>query len=110
MSTFGDWLAEEIRARAWSHNELARQADLSQPAVSGIIGGRRPSCEFCVKVAAALSVSPVMVLTKAGIIPPESLEDDPALQELLDAARLLSPEGRQEVLTYIRFRLQQERK
>jgi transcriptional regulator with XRE-family HTH domain len=110
MSDFKLWLEQEANVRGWSHNELARQASLAQATVSNVLSGQRaPGCEFCIKIAAALNVSPVVVLIKAGILPPPS-DDDIDLTEIMDAIRQLSPEVRQEVLEYVRFRLQQQRK
>ena len=103
VMSFGDWLAEELKQRDWSHSELARRAGLSQVSVSGVIAGQRnPGCEFCVKVADALGVSAVLVMRKAGILPPGP-DEDPALAELLAAAKGLTAEQIQEVIRFVRF-------
>ena len=109
MNSLADWLVEELKARSWSHNELARRSGMSQAAVSAVIAGHRtPGCEFCVKVAAALEVSPVLVLTIAGILPPQppgSPDDHPAIAELLNLARKLPPADLEEIVALIRFKL-----
>ena len=105
--SFGNWLADQIGKRGWTHNELARRAGVSQPAVSGIVAGRRPSADFCIKVAQALGEPPEKILRLAGILPPS--EDDSALAELYDLVRNLPLEQRQEALRYLRFLYQQRR-
>ena len=101
--SFGDWLTEELKQRAWSQSELARRAGLSQVSVSHVIAGNRnPGCEFCVKVADGLGVSAVLVMRKAGILPPGP-DEDPALAELLAAARGLTAEQLKQLLDFARF-------
>lgn len=110
MSAFGDWLADELTRRGWSHNELARRAGVSQPNVSAIAKGQNPGCDFCIKIAAALEVPPEKVLRLAGILPSDLPSDDSNLQELIELARSLPPEEREELLKYARFRYQQQKK
>lgn len=110
MSSFGEWLTDELTRRGWSHNELARRAGVSQPNVSGIINGRSPGCDFCIRVAQALELSPVLLLVKAGILPPQSPDDDSTIQELVELVRSLPPEDRKDVLQFARFRHQNSRK
>ena len=64
------------------------------------------SADFCIKVAQTLDVQPEMVLRLGGILPPTSPaspSDDKTLQELVELARNLEPEDKQQVLDYIRF-------
>ena len=101
---FQHWLKEELNHRGWSHSQLSRRAGISQAAISNVLSGeRRPGCDFCVKIAAALDLSPVLVLIKAGILSPQSPDDDPALTELSELIRSLSPDQRLEVIRYIKF-------
>ncbi|MCL4296532.1 MAG: helix-turn-helix domain-containing protein [Anaerolineae bacterium] len=110
MSDLGDWLADELARRGWSHNELARRAGVSQPNVSAIVKGQNPGCDFCIKIAAALSEAPEKVLRLASILPPSPAPDDsPTLQEIVELARSLSPEDRTELLEYARFRYQRRK-
>ena len=107
---FKAWLSEKMEKRGWSHNELARQAQVSQAAVSSVLSGyRNAGADFCIKIAQALGESPEKVLRLAGILPPLSPSDDSALQELMELARTLPSDQRQQVLDYIRF-LSQQRK
>lgn len=111
MTDFGEWLTEEINQRGWSHSELARRASVSQVSVSGIISGsRNAGCDFCIKIAKALSLSPVLVLTKAKILPPQEQSNNNAtLQELMDIAKQLPQTEQEEVLKYAKFRYQQQK-
>lgn len=103
--TFQAWLSKELTRRGWSHNELGRRGGISQTAVSNVISGnRKAGADFCVKVAQALELSPVLLLVKAGILPPQEPANDENLQELIDLARNLPPEDRKEILEYVRFR------
>ena len=109
---FRGWLTEEIIQRGWSKSELARQADLSQSLVSKmLLGDRSITADQCIKIANALGLSPVLVLVKAGILPPQEQKDsNPTLQELMDIARQLPPDVQKDVLAYVRYRFQQEQK
>lgn len=104
------WLSKKLEQRGWSHSELARRASVSQAAVSGTISGdRKAGADFCIKVAQALGESPEKVLRLAEILPPIPDIEDSTLLELLEIARNVSAEGRQEILNFARFRYQQER-
>ena len=102
------WLSQQLKQRNWSHNELARRAGVSQSAVSGTLSGsRKAGAEFCVKVANALGESPEQMLRLAGILPSLSSSEDATLQELMELARTLPPDQRQQILDYVRFLSQQ---
>jgi transcriptional regulator with XRE-family HTH domain len=105
------WLVEEMKKRGWSQRELSRRSGLPQSTLSQAIRGKRKiTPDVCTGIAQALGESPEYVMRLAGILPPASLEDDSTLQELIELVRHLSPENRQDVLEYIRFRLQQQHK
>jgi transcriptional regulator with XRE-family HTH domain len=107
------WLSEELNRRGWSQRELARQIGVSHSFVSKTLSGERsPSANFCNKIAQALDVAPETVLRLAGILPPASPgqpSDDSTLQELVELARNLPPERRQQILEYVRFIYQQDK-
>ena len=112
MQDFVTWLLGELEDRGWNNSELARQAEISQPTVSLVIGGQRqPGPEFCLKVARALKEPPEKVFRLAGIIPtlPGS-EDDMKLDELLIVVKRLTPSEREDVLRYARFRYQEQQR
>jgi transcriptional regulator with XRE-family HTH domain len=102
------FVSEEIKKRGWSQRKLARQSDTSHPLISQVLSGDvPPSADFCIKVAQALGEPPEKLLRLAGILPPTS--DDPTLEELNNIIKNLSPQARQELLSYARFRLRQEK-
>lgn len=113
MDALRFWLAQELKRRKWSHDKLAQRAGISRSFVTRIISGdARPSVNFCHKVAAALGEPPDKLLRLAGILPPgspASPDDDATLQELVELARNLPPDARQQVLDYVRFLYQQGR-
>lgn len=101
---FRQWLADELTTRQYSHRAFAKRIGVSQTFVSRVLSGEKaPSLDFLLKVAAALDLSPVLVLTKADILPPEPPDADPALTELSELIRSLSPDQRLEVIRYIKF-------
>ena len=106
-----NWIVEQLEGRKWSYRALAKEIDMSHVLVSKVISGdMKPSADFCIKVAYALEEPPEKLLRMAEILPPGPTSDDAALQELLDLARNLSPEDRQELLNFARFRYKQEQK
>lgn len=107
------WLVQALDRRGWSHRELARQSGISQTQISAVIAGeRKANADFCIKAALALDESPDYALRLAGILPPAApaeSSDDSILQELVELARNLPPEDRQQILDYVRF-IYQKRK
>ena len=102
------WLAHELERRKWSQRGLARQAGISQTFISQVLSGdASPSVNFCYKIAQALGEAPEKVLRLAGILAPAP--EDNTLQELIELARSLLPEDREELLKYARFRYQQRK-
>lgn len=106
---FRQWLTEELKGRNYNQSSLAATVGVTQSFVSKVLSGdKAPGFDFCIKVATAFDVSPVMVLTIAGILPPQppgAPDDDPALTELTDLARRLPPDDLQEIIALIRFKL-----
>lgn len=101
---FRQWLATELKARDYSHRSFAKTIGLSQQYVSRVLSGKQsPSLDFLLKSAAALEISPMLVLTKADILPPMASDDDPILTEITELARSLTLEQREEVIQYILF-------
>jgi transcriptional regulator with XRE-family HTH domain len=87
-----DWLADELKQRAWSSSELARQADISQSSVSNVLLRKQiPGLEFCKAVAQALDTPVTDVLRMAGHLPPVP----PPVYEEQEAMRLLRALNRQ---------------
>lgn len=108
MSDFTFWLESELKRRGLSHNEIARQAGLSQSAVSNVIAGiKKPGAAFCVKIAAAFELPPVDLLALAGILPdktpPAASIDNSELQEFINIIKELPPAKREQALNFLKF-------
>lgn len=113
MKDFITWLMDEMGQRGWTNTELARQADISQPAVSQVISGHKnPGLDFCLGIAKAFDYPPDYVLRRAGLLPAAPAEDDPRYQQLLETAKNLSREELENALQYLlwRYKLQEEAK
>ena len=104
------WLTQQLNRLNWSHRELARQTGLSQSIVSKTLSGERNvSADFCIKVAQALDETPEQVLRLASILPPLPSSENATLQELIEFAQKLSPEDRQDLIDYARFKYQKRK-
>lgn len=103
--TFSEWLQQKITESGLSQSEIARRGGTSHARISQVLAGEKPGASFCLAIARAFHLPPEYVLEKAGIVPPiPSTNDDTTLSELIEVARKLSPEKRQEVLKFALFR------
>jgi transcriptional regulator with XRE-family HTH domain len=100
---FKAWLSVELAKREWSQRKFALKSGISQALVSMVLAGdAKPTADFCTKAAQALNESPEKVLRIAELLPPTD-ENDPALIEILDIVRTLSPQQREQLLEFARF-------
>ena len=108
---FSDWLQGELEKRGWSQAELARRSNLSRSGVNLLITGRnQPRAETCLALARGLGLAPETVLKAADLLPEgEAPDQDPTLEELVDLARRMSTEEREELLSYALWRYQRRR-
>ena len=102
MSRLTDWLSNQLEARGWGYNELARRAGLSSGTVSNVMAERsNPGLEFCVGVAEAFGESPVYLLRMAGLLP--AVEGDQEREErVLHVFRELSPDQQEAAIAMLR--------
>ena len=85
-----NWINKELLQRGWSIRELDRRSGISHATISRVLTGQRnPGVDFCKGMAKAFKTSPVVVLAKAGIIPPLD-DEDPSFRELWHHVRQLS--------------------
>ena len=65
------------------------------------------SSDFCIKIAAALDVSPIGLLQLAGILPempdPTGSDLGPITSEILELIQDMPPDAKRQVLDFIRF-------
>lgn len=103
------WLIEELERRGWTQRELARRADTTSTTVSDVINGkRRPTWEFCEKIAQALGEPPTRLFRLAGLLTTPAL-DDATAQQILDTLRDMTHEERSDVLEYAKMRYRRGR-
>jgi transcriptional regulator with XRE-family HTH domain len=95
---FSSWLLEEMNKRGWSQSELARAAGLNRQSISDYVTQRRikPDPDALVSLAHGLSISPVTVFRKAGLLP-EGGDDKVQFDDWEYLLRQLSPEDQDEM-------------
>ena len=104
---FREWLEKEMKERRYSQGRLARTIGVSQPFISLVLKGeKKPSVEFCTKLAEAFNLTVEHVMRIAGILP-STIGDNATLTELMDIARQLPPDVQKELLDYARFKFRQ---
>ena len=107
--TFADWLREQLNARGWSQNELARRAGVTSAAVSYVMTElRAPGPEFCRGVARALGIPEIIVFVEAGLMRPARKGNEITLQELWWLLQNLPIEDQEAILEEARRRLEKQ--
>lgn len=107
MEDFFTFVNKEIKQRGWDYSELARRGDISASLVSLVMGGSRDvTFNFCLGVAKALRLRPEEVLRRAGLLPPLDVGNFEEMREIMGD---LSPEEREQVFQYARWRRQIEK-
>jgi transcriptional regulator with XRE-family HTH domain len=103
------WLAKEIEDRGWSIRETGRRAGLSHTPIANILAGQaNPGLTVLVKLADVFGASREDVLRLAGVLPPlPGIDEDATLRRMIEIVKRLSPEDREEVLAYARYRYEQ---
>jgi|GEM_PF-611386 transcriptional regulator with XRE-family HTH domain len=107
---FKDWVLNWLNKKGWNQAELAARAGVTRTAISDILSGRRnPGPDLCTAIARALNLPPETVFRAAGLLPPV-----PASEEQQDTLMYLYSQlpqkEREEVLEYIRFKLEKAEK
>jgi transcriptional regulator with XRE-family HTH domain len=75
MSTFRNWLLDELRIRHWTQSDLADRLGVNRSAVAkwvappGTSSYRQPSYESCRLIAEVFGIPQDLVLEKAGLTP-----------------------------------------
>lgn len=108
---FVNWLDGELKERGWNQAELARRSlGVSRPTINNILNLKQtPTWDFCVSIARAFRIPPETVFGKAGLLPPLPAPlDDLSLRELVDLAKRLTTEERQELLEYALWRYRRQ--
>lgn len=104
---FVDWLTSELNRRGWSNSELRRRTDnaVANSTISMVLSGQsNPGWDFCAAVAEAFGEPPEKIFRLAGLLPPlPASEDAPTLREIMELAKRMTPEQREQVADYIRY-------
>jgi transcriptional regulator with XRE-family HTH domain len=110
MENFSLWLLNELEKRNWQPADLAKKARISRGSLSNILSNyRNPGPNLCLAIAQALNEPPEKVFRLAGLLPPlPGGEDEQISREVMDILRNMSPENRQDLLNYARYRYQQQ--
>lgn len=91
MTEFKVCLTEEIDRREWSRNEQTRRANMPQAAASDILSStRNAGYHFRVRIAGDLGLSPILVMTKPGMVSPQDADINIPIQKLFYVAKQLS--------------------
>lgn len=102
---FAQWLSEEMASREWNQSELSRRSGIGTPQISRVLARERmPGVEFCVAMAKAFKMNPVLVLKRAGLIPPD-METDEVIDRL---ARVMEDWPAEERLRFLELALVQD--
>ena len=112
MREFAKWLEEELNRRGWRPADLARSAGLPDATISRILNSNaKAGVDVCKAIAKALGEPQEKVFRIAGLLDPlPASEDSPTLQEIIDLAKRMTPEQREQAADYIRFLYQKEQK
>lgn len=103
---FISWLRNQIDVRNWGVREAARGLGLSHPTISDALLGKQPSFDTCLAVAKAFDVSPIYVLTLAGLLPAQG---DPAkFEDWKLVLEQLSEHDRDELLEFARLKVRRQ--
>ncbi len=105
MTTFGEWLINEMKIRGMSQAALARSSKLTTGAISHLISGnRQPGPDACNAIADAFNYPPDYVFRVAGLLPELEDDDPPGLEELEHLYRIASEALQREILDFARFK------
>jgi len=105
-----EWLRERLKERKWKQADLARASGIDTAVISNLINGKRgPGEDTCTAIAHALDLPPETVYRAAGLLPPvtPTMEDT---EEALHLFAQLSPEERQEMIDFMRMKLDRKKK
>jgi len=98
LMDFSDWLLDEMNNRGWSQADLSRMSGLTRQSVSDYVNRRRtnPEPAALVAISKALSLSPVTVFRKAGLLP-DATTDQVRMEDWDHLLSQLPPEETDEI-------------
>lgn len=103
---FVDWLLREMEKRRWSQSEFARTAGVSRGAIGNVLRRERePGKQMLVAIAHAFDLPAESVMRKAGVLPPES-DDEDMLEEWHYYLSRLDEKDRAELLAIAKLKIE----
>lgn len=108
--SFAEWLDIELKHRAMSQAELARQAGVTRAAITNILTSNRgPGVELCQGIARAFKIPPEEVFRAAGLLPQESKQST-YLERMIYLFNQLDDETAEDYLAELEFKIERRRK
>lgn len=104
---FSEWLRNQLIERNWTQADLAEASGVSPAQITRIITAQRGiGLDAAKSIARALRLPPETVYRAAGLLPQKPMEDEK--QDILDHLfASLPPEGQEEVLEFLQFKVDQ---
>lgn len=108
---FSDWLLQEMNKRGWSQADLARNSGINRQSVSDYVNRRRtnPDPEVLVSIAKGLSISPITVFRKAGLLPADGSEQA-SFEDWQYLINKLPAEEQEEIRQIIEMKIERRQK
>lgn len=101
---FSSWLQDRLDERGWRPTDLAKQAKMSDTAISRFIqGARKPDSKSLNAIAKALKLPPDQVFRAAGQLP-QKPETDERIERVIHEMQDLNDQEKDELLAYINMR------
>lgn len=104
---FSDWLLEEMSKRGWSQADLARASGLHRQSISDYVNRRRtsPEPDALIAIAKGLSISPVTVFRKAGLLPTEGPDNKIVFEDWQHMLQQLTSEEQDEIYSIMEMKI-----
>jgi len=107
---FPQWLRSELETRGWSQVDLSRKTSISSTQIARILSGERGmGIETLVAISQALNYSPITLIRKAGLLPPDS-GDQASFADWQYLLNKLPPEEQEEVRKIIEMKIERRQK
>ena len=106
-SQFDRWVQEEMTARGWKLQDLAKAATVDINILLAIFGGEQPPApSIILNIAKAFQKPPEVAFRKAGLLPEISDEENMTLSEIYEVVKLIPPQERPRLLRYLYWLVQ----
>lgn len=110
MEKLIEWVNRKLADNNLSIRKLAERMSMSDSNLSKILSGKvDPGVKFYLKLADAFNEPVSKVFKLAGILPSLSSDEEITFAELLEIAKKLTPEEREDVMRYALFQLWRRR-